>query len=215
MEEGSSIIRVLNPSPAPVAVYNNQKVRVLQPLTDVDRACTLEESDQDCSKDKSTLEEIVKQMTSRANDLSSTERDNLQSLLFEFEGVISRDLGCTGVVKHKIDTGNATPIRQPARRLPFNQRGEVRNLVDQMLSRNIVEPAQGPWSSPVVLVKKKDGSTRFCVDFRKVNQVTKKDAQSLPRIDDTLDTLGAAKWFSTLDLASGYWQVEVEQSDRE
>ena len=83
-----------------------------------------------------------------------------------------------------------------------------------MLSRDIIEPAQGPWSSPVVLVKKKDGSTRFCVDFRKVNQVTK-DAQSCPRIDDTLDTLGAAKWFSTLDLASGYWQVEVEQSDRE
>ena len=218
MEEGSSIIRVLNPSPTPVAVYKNQKVGVLQPLTVADGACTLEESDRDSSKDKSILEEIVKQMTSRASDLSSTERDNLQSLLFEFEDVISRgdgDLGCTGVVKHKIDTGNATPIRQPPRRLPFNQRDEVRNLVDQMLSRNVIEPAQGPWSSPIVLVKKKDGSTRFCVDFRKVNEVTKKDAQSLPRIDDTLDTLGAAKWFSTLDLASGYWQVEVEQSDRE
>ena len=91
----------------------------------------------------------------------------------------------------------------------------MQTLVNQMLSRNIIEPAQGPWSSLVVLVRKRDGSTRFCVDFRKVNQVTKKDAQPLPRIDDTLDALGAAKWFSTLDLASGYWQVEVEPADRE
>ena len=157
-------------------------------------------------------------MISRTKDLSSPERESLQSLLFEFEEAISLgdgDLGCTGVVKHRIDTGNAAPIRQPARRLPFNRRGEMQTLVNQMLSRNIIEAAQGPWSSPVVLVKKRDGSTRFCVDFQKVNQVTKKDAQPLPRIDDTLDALGAAKWFSTLDLASGYWQVEVEPADRE
>ena len=160
----------------------------------------------------------MKLMTSRAEDLSSAERESLQSLLFEFERVISLgggDLGCTDVVKHHIDTGNAEPIRQRARKLPFHQRGETQHLVDQMLSRNIIEPAQGPWASPVVLVKKKDGSTRFCVDFRKVNQVTKKDAQPLPRIDDTLDALGTAQWFSTLDLASGYWQVEVEPDDRE
>ena len=85
----------------------------------------------------------------------------------------------------------------------------MQHLVGQMLSRNIIEPAQGPWSSPVILVKK-DGSTRFCVDFRKVNQVTKKDAQPLPRIDDTLDTLGKAQWFSTLDV-----DVKVEPADRE
>ena len=150
-------------------------------------------------------------MTSRAEDLSSAERESLQSLLFEFGRVISLgggDLGCTDVVKHHIDTGNAEPIRQRARKLPFHKRGETQHLADQMLSRNIIEPAQGPWASPVVLVKKKDGSTRFCVDFRKVNQVTKKDAQPLPRIDDTLDALGTAQLFSTLDLANtGRWKL--------
>lgn len=71
------------------------------------------------------------------------------------------DLGRTSMVYHNINTGDANPIRQPPRRLPFHQREEVRQLLDNMLSRGIVEPSQGPWSSPIVLVKKKDGSTRF------------------------------------------------------
>ena len=91
----------------------------------------------------------------------------------------------------------------------------MKNLSDGMLSKGIIEPAAGPWASPIVLVKKKDGSTRFCIDFRHVNKITKKDAQPLPRIDDTFDTLNSARWFSTLDLASGYWQVEVDSADGE
>ena len=71
------------------------------------------------------------------------------------------------------------------------------------------------WSSPIVLAKKQDWSLRFCVDFRHVNDVTKKNVHPIPRIDETLDTLGRAHWFTTLDLASGYWQVELEQEDRE
>ena len=71
------------------------------------------------------------------------------------------------------------------------------------------------WSSPIVLVKKKDGTIRFWVDFRKVNDLTKKDAHPLPRVNDTLDTLGGAQWFTTLDLAHGYWKVELNPADRE
>ena len=77
-----------------------------------------------------------------------------------------------------------------------------------------MESSKSLWSSPIVLVKK-DGTTPFCVDFRKVNDLTKKDAHPLPRIDDTLDALGRAQWFTTLDLASGYWQVESAEADRE
>ena len=93
--------------------------------------------------------------------------------------------------------------------------GVVRGLIDDMLSRGIIEPCCGPWASPIVLVKKKDGSTRFCVDFRRVNDLTRKDAQPLPRIDDTLGALGGAFYFSSLDLAGGYWQVEVDSRDRD
>ena len=83
-----------------------------------------------------------------------------------------------------------------------------------MLDQGAIQHSESPWSSPVVLAKKKDGSTRFCIDYRKVNEVTRKDAYPLPRVDDTLDTLVGSKYFSTLDLASGYWQVEVAENDQ-
>ena len=82
-----------------------------------------------------------------------------------------------------------------------------------MGNRGVIRPSKSPWSSPVVLVGKKDGSTRFCVDFRKVNAVTRKDVYPLPRIDETLDTLGGARYFTTLDLESGYWQVPLKEDD--
>ena len=84
-----------------------------------------------------------------------------------------------------------------------------------MLAQDVISPSSSPWASPIVLVKKKDGRTRFCVDYRKLNHLTRKDAYPLPRIDDTLNTLAGSKWFSTLDLISGYWQVELDQQTRE
>ena len=93
---------------------------------------------------------------------------------------------------HSIDTG---PVRQQARRLPVHQKQEVCELLDDMLSRGVIEPSHSPWASPIVLVRKKDGSIRFCVDFRKVNDCTHKDAQPLPRIDDSLDALGVLAIF--------------------
>ncbi|GFX28126.1 hypothetical protein TNCV_424531 [Trichonephila clavipes] len=84
-----------------------------------------------------------------------------------------------------------------------------------MKNNDVIEPWSSSWASPIVLVRKKDGSTRFCVDYRRLNDVTKKDSYPLPKIDDTLDTFAGNTWFSTLDLKSGYWQVELHPDDKE
>ena len=84
-----------------------------------------------------------------------------------------------------------------------------------MESSGIIEPSSRPWAAPIVIVKKNDGSWRLCVDYKNLNQVTKKDEHPLPRIDDTPDQLSGAHWFSTLDLVSGYWQVEIDPADKE
>ena len=125
------------------------------------------------------------------------------------------DLGHTDLVRHKVNTGNAAPIRQPPRRLPSLKTDEAHKAVTEMLEQGLIEPSTSPWASPIVLTKKKDGSWRFCVDYRKLNDVTRKDSYPLPRIDDTLDRLAGMQWFSTLDLKSGYWQVEMEPQDKE
>ena len=91
----------------------------------------------------------------------------------------------------------------------------VKGEVEKMFQQEAIQPGSSPWSSPIVMVKKKDGAWRFCIDFRKVNSVTHKDAYPLPRIDATLDGLSGSSYFTTLDLASGYWQIEMDQKDKE
>ena len=117
--------------------------------------------------------------------------------------------GRTSTVQHDITTTAARPVRCGPRRLaPAGLRKE-QMCVMEMLEGGQIEPSDSPWASPVVLVMKKDGSTCFCVDYRRLNALTTKDAYPLPRIDDSLRLLGNQQWFSTMDLASGYWQVAM------
>ena len=124
-------------------------------------------------------------------------------------------MGTTDLVTHSIETGDHVPTRQPLRRMPFSLRGKANEMVQEMLDQHIIEPSKSPWASPVVLVRKKDGSLRFCIDYRRLNSVTKQDVFPLPRIDDTLDLLAENRYFTTLDLASGYWQVHMHPESRE
>ena len=94
-------------------------------------------------------------------------------------------------------------------------RQKVENMMKQMLDAGANKPSKSSWASPVVLVRKKDGSHRFCVDYRRLNVKTKMDVFPLPRIDDTLDQLSQTKFFTTLDLASGYWQVQMDPNSQE
>jgi hypothetical protein len=105
------------------------------------------------------------------------------------------------------------PINVAPYRLGPVEKQKVAEEIKVMCENDIIRPSRSPWAAPVVLVTKKDGMIRFCVNYRKINAITKKDVYPLPRIDEALDAMHGATFFSTLDLASGYWQVEVDPRD--
>eukprot|EP00731_Ephydatia_muelleri_P024410 Em0016g681a len=151
----------------------------------------------------------------QGSELTTKEMKELRGLLEEYSELFSDgELGRTSKVKHGIST-SGPPIRQPIRRQPVALRKTVQEEIHKMLKNKVIRPSTSPWSSPIIMVRKKDGSWRFCIDFRKLNSVTHKDAYPLPRIDETLESLAGSTIFSTLDLASGYWQVELEENDKE
>ena len=121
------------------------------------------------------------------------------------------DMGRTNLVKHHIKLTDPVPFKEAYRRIPPQMYDEVKAHIQEMLDLGAIRPSNSPWASAIVLVRKKDGRLRFCIDLRKLNNRTVKDAYSLPRIESILDSLGGAQIFSTLDLKAGYWQVEMAE----
>ena len=147
--------------------------------------------------------------------LSVDQGQQLQALLGKHQGVFSPARGGTGSPKHHIQTSNHPPIKQRAYRTSSDKRREINRQVPLLLENGIIKESCSPWSSPVVLFRKKNNTWRFCVDYRGLNAVTIKDSHPLPRVDDTLEALAGGTWFSTLDFSEGYWQVEMAPEDRE
>ena len=171
----------------------------------------------DVSQRKAKLVDYLSEGGVNSN-LTTKEQQQMLSFLKDYHDVFSLDDGDRGetdLVEMTIETGDAVPKKQAARRTPFAVRHEVAVQLQKMLKQNVIQPSRSPWASPIVLVRKKDGCLRFCVDYRSLNAVTKPDRFPLPRIDDMLDQLGNMKYFSTLDLASGYWQVKMSDTSRE
>ena len=146
-------------------------------------------------------------------DWSEDQREKARAVLTKYSCLFAMDtmdLGKTDLVKHHIELTNYTPIKDRYRRIPPQQYEEVRKHLKEMLDIGAIRRSNSPWASPVVLVRKKDGSLRFCIDLRKLNAWTVKDAYSIPRIGDALDSLNGACIFTSLDLKSGYWQVKLD-----
>ena len=121
------------------------------------------------------------------------------------------DIGRTNLVKHHIKLTDPAPFKEAYRRIPPQMYDEVKTHIQEMLDLGAIRPSNSPWASSIVLVRKKDGRLRFCIDLRRLNNRTVKDAYSLPRIESILDSLGGAQIFTTLDLKAGYWQVEMAE----
>ena len=150
--------------------------------------------------------------------LTETEKQKLYTLLSDYEDVFhhpGQALGATDVLKHKITLKRGSePFRSTPYRMSPDNKKEVAKQLKEMLDQGICRESNSPYSSPVLLVNKADGTKRFCVDMRRLNDMTIKDSFPLIRIDDALDTLGGSKYFATLDLQSGFWQIMLEEDSK-
>ena len=233
---GKVPIRLMNIGSSPVKLYKNTIVSFAEPLPsdqvtflETEAACQANhevvnhiEIQSDVSIDHPTQEvdipEYLMDLYKQATEgLRLDQKQEVAYLLKEMRTVFAanpNDLGRTTVAEHEIHTGDAAPIKQRPRRTPISFKGEEEKEIKSMLEKGVIRESSSPWSSPVVLVRKKDGTTRFCVDYRRLNEVTRKDSYPLPRMEDCFDTLTGSKFFSTMDLASGYWQIKMKDADR-
>jgi len=129
--------------------------------------------------------------------------------------ISSADIGFCSILQHNIDTGDAHPIRQAPKKPPLAAREAEDEILNEMLKTGVTEPSMSSWASLVCIVRKKDNTFRFCIDYRRVNEVSKKDAYPIPDIQDALDNLRGAKYFATFDLLSGYWQLGLTEMAKE
>src|SRR6266542_566597 len=165
------------------------------------------------------LKRIKKEEIIFNNELSKEEQHQLNELLKEFEDIISTDenpkLERTGIIKHEIKV-TENPIKGRPYPVKDNKREKwMKEEIERMLKNGIIKKSKSPWASPVVLVSKKDGSIRFCVDYKKTNAIIIVDAHPLPIVNYTVDKIGGKKYYTSIDLASGYWQVEVDENSQD
>lgn len=218
---------------APVRVMNlSQRAITIKPQTHLAKAFLVEnvvefpdgkQEEGDKLGDNKACLSFGQVVTGCAVDLSEAavedehQRSLLKQLVEKNTGVFSQhpmDYGHTKTVQHEIPLVDSKPFRLPYRKIPPSQWQDVRRLLTEMEAAGVIRPSKSPYASPVVIVMKKDGSLRLCIDYRKLNSCSTRDAFPLPRIEEALEALGQAKYFSTLDLTSGYWQVEVMEHDR-
>ncbi len=143
------------------------------------------------------------------------QREDIQKALEEYKAARGTAAGRTDRATMRIETGPAQPSVSPLYRLAHARKPIVQEEIKEMLHNGIIQPSHSPWTTPMVLVPKKNGTLRICIDYCKLNAVTRPDPFPIPRIDDLLDGMSSAKFITTLDLARGYWQVPMDPASRE
>ena len=219
--ENSIAVRLINVTEAAVKISKNTHIAMFSPATvieDVTARANTEYKEAEEEEREGEEEKFSHQFDKELGLLTEGEKEQFRELLKNYSQQFMKPgtaIGQTGLVKHQIYTGDHPPIKQRPRREPLGMQGAVKEELEKMLEKGVIEPSNSAWASPIVLVRKRDNSIRFCIDYRKLNEVTTKDAYPLPRIEDNLDALRGSKLFSTLDLASGYWQVQMDPDDKE
>ncbi|XP_056609057.1 uncharacterized protein LOC130426352 [Triplophysa dalaica] len=219
-------VRVLNLSKEDLWLQPRARLGLMSPVNSCDAGSFCQVRFQRISADTEQitvgtnpdLELSTKLVLEQANMGGTPEEQiQLKTILDKYSSVFAvndDDLGYTDKVQHEIHLTNDIPVNQPYRRIPPNQYQEVREHISKLLKKGVIQESVSAYASPVVLVRKTDGSLRLCVDYRKLNAKTSRDAFPLPRIDESFDALTGARYFSTVDLASGYHQIAMCDRDR-
>ncbi|XP_075454672.1 uncharacterized protein LOC142493868 [Ascaphus truei] len=205
-------VYVQNISPYPMTIDRRQTLGRIYPVTSEEEAST------ELARSSPATIAPALEFDFGDSPLPDEWRKRLQDELHDRRGVFSTgdmDVGCSRSAHHTIRLSDATPFRERSRRLASKDADEVRGLIDEMKTAGIVRESRSPYASPIVVVRKKNGTVRLCVDYRTLNNRTIPDQYTLPRIEDLLNALTGSKWFSVLDLRSGYYQVPMGPEDQE
>ena len=210
------LVMVMNTSDKEIKIKSNRKIAQLTEVVidkDENQEVLSMMNDNSRSNNQQWLKDKVKLKDSK---ISEEQKQKLLNLLGRYSRVFEKPdkMGITKV-KHFIQTTQNKPFKLSQYKLSHKEHEQIDKMTQDMEKQGVISKSDSPWSSPVVLVKKKDGSVRFCVDFRSLNSITKKDGYPLPIIEDYLSVLGKAKYFTVVDLVAGYWQIQLDENDRQ
>ena len=222
---GSTFITLKKHMPLGVMHSLNRDDIVAQPIMseEVERDSLYSDG---CDEPKVRQTKVVEELPEKLKEMfkdsctyltSVDDQIKLKSLLIQYHDVFADhdfDLGNFTAIKHKIDTGDNSPVALPLRRCPIHFVKEEEQHLKEMLDNKIISPSQSEWAAAPVLLRKKDNKIRYCLDFRRLNAVTKKDVFPLPHMGECIDALDGNQWFSKLDANSAYYQVEIDENDR-
>ncbi|GFR63972.1 reverse transcriptase [Elysia marginata] len=147
-------------------------------------------------------------------ELTDNQRKGAEKLLASFSDVLTDVPGTRNLIEHKITLTTDKVVCLKPYKLPFRSRELVEKEINEMLKLDVIEPSASAYSSPIVLVSKPDQTVRFCIDFRRLNSITVKDAEPIPYQEEPIASFGPSVWFSKLDLTKGYWQIPMEVGSR-
>ena len=145
---------------------------------------------------------------------SETEQNEIWELLRDCADVLTDLPGHTTLIEHSVQLTTTDPVRSKAYPVPHSMQETIRDEVKAMLTLGIIEKSESPYASPIVIVKKPDGTNRFCIDYRRLNKITIFDPEPIPNIEDIMSKVGKAKYFTKLDLTRGYWQIPITEHDK-
>lgn len=146
--------------------------------------------------------------------LNRNQTNELHALMCSYQSIFSEKPGRTDLISHQIELTTDTPVRTKCYPVPYMMRAEIQKELDTMLDMDIIEESDSPFAAPIVIVKKKDGTNRFCIDYRKLNKVTLFDPEPMTKPDDIYAKVQGSKFLSKIDICKGYWQIPVRQEDQ-